>query len=123
MALARTGARYDCDHAGLYLLMPAMVELGLDPLIGAAGYPGTNVLSSFHSLASLLMLKASRRGRAANAFPLGADPGLGLALGLVAIPKATHLTSYSYRVRRASTSVSYTHLRAHETDSYLVCRL
>jgi len=97
-----TGARYDCDHAGLYLLMPAMVELGLDQLIGAAGYPGTNVLSSFHSLASLLMLKASRRGRAANAFPLGADPGLGLALGLVAIPKATHLTSYSYRVRRAS---------------------
>lgn len=97
-----TGARYDCDHAGLYLLLPAMVELGLDQLVAAARYPGTNVLSSFHSLASLLMLKCSRRGRAANAFPLGADPGLGLALGLVALPKATHLTSYSYRVRRAS---------------------
>jgi hypothetical protein len=49
---------------------------------------------------SLLLLKCSRRGRAANAFPLGADPGLGLALGLVALPKATHLTGYSYRVRR-----------------------
>jgi hypothetical protein len=33
---------------------------------------------------------------------LGADPGLGLALGLAAIPKATHLTSYSYRVKRSS---------------------
>src|SRR5664279_3092444 len=97
-----TGARYDCDHAGLYLLLPAMVELGLDQLIGAANYPGTKVLSSFHSMASLLMLKCSRRGRAGNAFPLGADPGLGLALGLLALPKATHLTSYSYRVRRAS---------------------
>src|SRR5659263_396175 len=97
-----TGARYDCDHAGLYLLLPAMVELGLDQLIGAASYPGTKVLSSFHSMASLLMLKCSRRGRAGNAFPLGADPGLGLALGLLALPKATHLTSYSYRVRRAS---------------------
>ena len=97
-----TGARYDCDHAGLYLLLPAMAELGLAQLIGAAHYPGTKVLSSFHSIASLLLLKASRRGRAANAFPLGADPGLGLALGLVALPKATHLTSYSYRVRRAS---------------------
>ncbi|MBI1843636.1 MAG: hypothetical protein HYR89_03360 [Actinobacteria bacterium] len=97
-----TGARYDCDHAGLYLLLPAMVELGLDELVGAARYPGTKVLTSFHSLASLLMLKCSRRGRAANAFPLGADPGLGLALGLVALPKATHLTSYSYRVARAS---------------------
>ena len=97
-----TGARYDCDHAGLYLLLPAMVELGLDALVSQARYPSTKVLSSFHSLASLLLLKASRRGRTANAFPLGADPGLGLALGLVAIPKATHLTSYSYRVRRAS---------------------
>lgn len=97
-----TGARYDCDHAGLYLLLPAIVELGLDELVGSARYPGTKVLSSFHSLASLLMLKCSRRGRAANAFPLGADPGIGLALGLVALPKATHLTSYSYRVRRSS---------------------
>jgi len=97
-----TGARYDCDHAGLYLLLPAMAELGLDTLVGAAAYPGTKVLSSFHSLASLLLVKASRRGRTANAFPLGADPGLGLAAGLVALPKATHLTSYSYRVRRSS---------------------
>jgi len=96
------GAVYDCDHAGLYLLLPALVELGLDTLVDAARYPATAVLSSFHSLASLLLLKCSRRGRTANAFPLGADPGLGLALGLVAIPKATHLTSYSYRVRRTS---------------------
>ncbi|MGH9155100.1 MAG: hypothetical protein ACRD1K_04465 [Acidimicrobiales bacterium] len=86
-----SGATWDCDHAGLYLLMPAMVELGLDALVASARYPGTTVLSSFHSLGSLLLLRASRRGRAANAFPLGADPGLGLALGLVALPKATHL--------------------------------
>lgn len=97
-----TGTTSPCDHAGLYLLLPAMAELGLNELVGSARYPGTKVLSAFHSLGSLLMLKASRRGRAANAFPLGADPGLGLALGLVALPKATHLTSYSYRVRRSS---------------------
>ena len=97
-----TGAVYDCDHAGLFVLLPALVELGVDELIRAAGFPGTKVLSSFHSLASLLLVKAAREGRAANAFPLGADPGLGLAVGLAAIPKATHLTSYSYRVKRSS---------------------
>jgi len=97
-----TGARYDCDHGGLYILLPALVELGIDKLIAGARYPGTSVLSPFHSLASLLLMKCSRRGRTANAFPLGGDPGLGLALGLAAIPKATHLTSYSYRVRRSS---------------------
>jgi len=79
-----------------------MATLGLDSLVTAARYPGTKVLSSFHSLGALLLLKCSRRARAANAFPLGVDPGLGLALGLVALPKATHLTSYSYRVRRSS---------------------
>jgi hypothetical protein len=97
-----TGARLDCDHAGLYLLLPALADLGLDELVASAGYPKTSALSAFHSLGSLLLLKCSRRGRAANAFPLGADPGLGLALGLVALPKATHLTSYSYRVRRTA---------------------
>lgn len=96
------GAAWPCDHAGLYLLLPAMVELGLDEVVAAAHYPATKVLSSFHSVASHLLLKCSRRGRVANAFPLGADPGLGLALGLSAIPKATHLTSYSYRVKRSS---------------------
>lgn len=96
------GASWPCDHAGLYLLLPALVELGLDTLVGASRYPSTSVLSAFHSLGSLLLLKCSRRGRAANAFPLGADPGPGLTLGLSALPKATHLTSYSYRVRRSA---------------------
>jgi transposase len=96
------GASFDCDHAGLYLLVPAMVEIGLDALVSAARYPGTSALSSFHSICSHLLLKCSRRGRVANAFPLGADPGLGLLAGLSAIPKATHLTSYSYRVKRSS---------------------
>ncbi len=92
------GTQMDCDHAGLFVLLPALVELGLDTLVAGAGYPGTKVLLPFHSLAWLLLLKCSRRHRAANAFPLGADPGLGLA----AIPKATHLTSYSNRVKRSS---------------------
>jgi transposase len=97
-----SGSVYECDHAGLYLLAPAMAELGLDKIVGRAGYPGTRALSAFQSIGSHLLLKASRRGRVANAFPLGADPGLGLVLGLVALPKATHLTSYSYRVKRTS---------------------
>jgi transposase len=96
------GNTWACDHAGLYLLMPAMAELGLDKLISGARYPGTKVLSSLHSIGAHLLVKCSRRGRVANAFPLGADPGLGLLLGLSAVPKATHLTSYSYRVRRSS---------------------
>jgi len=100
------GARFTCDHAGLYLLLPELAALRLDELARQAHYPGTSVLSSFHSIGALTLLKCSRRGRCANAFPLGADPGLGLLLGLSALPKATHLTSYSYRVKR-SANVSF----------------
>jgi len=79
------GASFDCDHAGLYLLVPAMVEIGLDARVCAARYPGTSALSSFHSICSHFLIKCCRRGRVANAFPLGADPGLGLLAGLSAI--------------------------------------
>jgi transposase len=96
------GRMFTCEHAGLYLLVPAMAELGLDALVAGAGYPSTKALGPFASLGSLLLLKAARKARAANAFSLGDDLGLGPLLGLSALPKATHLTSYSYRVRRAS---------------------
>src|SRR5665647_3875128 len=39
-------------------------------------------------------------------------------------PTRAHTASLSlYSLRRIYVPVSYTHLRAHETDSYLVCRL
>jgi hypothetical protein len=59
-------------------------------------------LRAFHSFGSLLLAKCARRSRASHVEALAADPGLGLLLGLTALPKATHLTSYSYRVRRES---------------------
>lgn len=95
------GASLPCDHAGLFLLVPAMVELGLHELVRAAGYPGTSQLSSWHSMGSLLLTKLARYGRISHVEALGADPGIGLLLGLVALPKATHLGSYSHRVRRS----------------------
>ena len=40
------GLSLPCDHAGLFLLVPAIVELGLPELIGSCGYPSTKVLSA-----------------------------------------------------------------------------
>ncbi len=94
------GASMDCAHAGLFVLFPAMVELGVDQVIAAGGYPSTSVLSSWHSMASLLTLKLLRAGRVHHATGLAADEALGLAVGLNVLPKATHATTYSYRVRR-----------------------
>ena len=91
-----------CDHAGLFLLVPRIVELGLHELIGACKYPSTKELSAWHSLGSLLLAKCARTPRVSHAHALADDDALGLLLGLTALPKATHLTSYSYRVRRSS---------------------
>jgi transposase len=96
------GLQLPCDHAGLFLLVPGIVELGLSDLVAACGYPSTKVLSAWHSLGTLLLAKCARKPRVSHTHALADDEGLGLLLGLTALPKATHLTSYSYRVRRAS---------------------
>jgi hypothetical protein len=96
------GLELSCDHAGLFLLVPGIVELGLHQLAGECGYPSTRALSAWHSLATLLLAKCARKPRVPHTHALSDDEGLGLLLGLTALPKATHLTSYSYRVRRAS---------------------
>jgi hypothetical protein len=96
------GLKLPCDHAGLFLLVPGFVELDLHELIASCGYPYTKVLSAWHSLGSLLLAKCARKARVSHTDALADDDALGLLLGLTALPKATHLTSYSYRVRRES---------------------
>ncbi len=59
-------------------------------------------LSSWHSLGALLLAKCARVARVSHSDALSDDRGLGLVLGLTALPKATHLSSYSYRVRRTA---------------------
>jgi hypothetical protein len=55
-------------------VLPELVAFDLPALVSAAGYPGTAVIPALSSIASLLALK------------------------LVALPKATALTTYSYRL-------------------------
>src|SRR5467141_962236 len=104
------GASMDCAHAGLFVLFPAMVELGVDQVIAAGGYPSTSVLSAWHSMASLLTLKLLRAGRVSNATGLADDEALGLAVGLNVLPKATHDRTYSWRVRREMNTAALTEL-------------
>jgi len=94
--------RLPCDHAGLLLLFPAMTDLGLHDLVQKAGYPSTTALSAWQSIASLLLAKCARRPRIHHLGSLTDDTGLAFALGLSALPKTTHLGSYSWRVRRQS---------------------
>ena len=91
-----------CDHAGLLLLFPAICDTGLPDLISGAGYPSTRELSSWQSTGTLLLAKCARKPRVSHAGTLADDQGLAFALGLTALPKTTHLGTYSWRVRRES---------------------
>ena len=79
-----------------------MTEAGLDDLIGSCGYPATTQLSAWHSIGTLLLAAATRVPRAHHIDKITDDEGLAFFLGLSALPKATHLSTYSYRVRRES---------------------
>jgi transposase len=96
------GTALGCDHAGLLLLFPAMAQLGMHELVRSAGYPSTRALSSWQSAGTLLLAKCARRPRIHHAGSLTDDQGLAFTLGLTSLPKATHLGTYSWRVRRES---------------------
>lgn len=96
------GMRIETEHAGLLLLLPAMVELGYADAVKAARYPSTKALSSWHSMASLLACKLARHRRIHHVEDLANDPAVGLVAGLNSLPKTTHLSGYSHRVERTS---------------------
>jgi len=79
-----------------------MARLGLADLVATCGYPSTRVLSAWASVGALLLAKAARRPRIHHIDSLTDDAGLAFTLGLTALPKATHLGTYSWRVRRES---------------------
>jgi transposase len=89
-----------CDHAGLLLLLPAITAIGLPDLISQAGYPSTRALTSWQSIGTLLLAKCARKPRVSHAGTLADDQGLAFILGLTALPKTTHLGTYSWRVHR-----------------------
>jgi transposase-like protein len=91
-------ARAETRVAGLLLAVPELVTLDLPALVRAAGYPGTSVIPAVNYLLSLLALKLVGIRRASHVEDLAADPGAALFAGLVALPKATALATYSYRL-------------------------
>jgi len=93
--------RISSEHAGLFLLVPELVELDIRALVAKAGYPSTTQLAALHSLLALLALKLYEERRRSHVYDIVHDRALGLFCGLNVLPKRTHLTGYSYRTTRA----------------------
>lgn len=71
------GLSLPCDHAGLFLLVPGIVDLGLHELVAGCDYPSTKVLDARHSLGTLLLAKCARKPRVSHTHALADDDALG----------------------------------------------
>ena len=89
---------FDTRVAGLMLADPDLVQMDLPRLVSAAGYPGTAMIPAMSYVLSLLCLKLVGMRRVSHVDDLAADMGAGLFASLVALPKATALSTYSYRL-------------------------
>jgi transposase len=91
-------ARAETKLAGLLLVIPDLLALDLPGLVAAAGYPGTTVIPALSSILSLLALKLTGTRRVSHVEDCANDPAAALFAGLSSLPKATALSTYSYRL-------------------------
>ena len=84
---------------GLFLFLPALVEMEFNRVISHCGLPGTKSVPAAHALRSLLALKLQSNRRYTHVMSAVLDEGLGLFAGLNVIPKRSFLTEYSCRIQ------------------------
>jgi Transposase DDE domain len=83
---------------GLFLFLPALVEMGFDQVIRRCDLPGTQMIPATHAMRSLLALKLFGTQRHLHVMSAVLDEGLALFAGLNVIPKRSFLTEYSCRL-------------------------
>ncbi len=93
--------RAETRLAGLLLVIPDLIALGVPDMITAAGYPSTPKIPALSYLLSLLALKLTSTRRVSHVYDIAADPAAALLAALTALPKATALTTYSYRLQHS----------------------
>lgn len=89
---------FTTNCGGLFLFIPDLVRLNVDHLADCAHLPGSKMIPSKCALRAALALKLWSLERKSHIMALVADEGMGLFVGLNAIPKRSYLSEYSCRV-------------------------
>src|SRR3990167_4167210 len=88
--------------AGVLIFLPLLQSLCIIKAIEDAHFPSTSQLGDVQMVLSFLSLKLMGNTRWSHDSVWSMDRVLGLFAGLNVLPKASTLTSYSYRVQRTS---------------------
>ena len=84
------------------LFLPLLENLGIVKAIQGVGFPQTSVLTDISSVLSFVALKILGNERLSHDTTWNMDRALGFFSGLNVLPKSSTLSSYSYRIDRAS---------------------
>jgi hypothetical protein len=97
---ALTDTQFSTHVGGLFLLLPLLARLDLEALVTRCRFPGSKMIPAAHAVRAALALKLLGKSRRSHGMDLVFDPGVALAVGLNAIPKATFISQYSSRLGR-----------------------
>ena len=85
-------------QAGLFLFVPLLASMDLNPVIAAAGLPGSCMIPAEQALRTLLGLKLLGAERKSHVMARVFDQAIAVFAGLNAVPKRAYLASYSSSV-------------------------
>ena len=97
-ALSLEPRTFRTKFGGLFLFLPALVEMDFNRLVTKSGVPGTKMVPAECAMRSLLALKLQSNRRHTHVMSAVLDEGLALFAGLNVIPKRSFLTEYSCRI-------------------------
>jgi transposase len=89
---------------GLFLFVPDLVRLPLEPIAKAARLPGSKMVPAAHALRASLALKLWSIERKRHIMAWVTDEGLALFAGLNVTPKKSFLSEYSSRIAPVQTT-------------------
>jgi len=92
------GLKVECAVGGIFLFAPLLAHFDIAALVRQAKLPASPKLSAFHYVMSMLALKLVGRERLSQVNDFNFDKGFGLFAGLNVLPKATAISTYSYRL-------------------------
>jgi transposase-like protein len=95
---------FETEGTALFVLLPQLVEWGLDRWVRQAGLPGSQMIPALQSVLSMLALKLVGTERLSHVMDACFDPGFALFAGINVLPKTTAISTYSYRVTREMTA-------------------
>jgi len=94
--------RAECQVAGVYLLLPYILESGILDIVSQCNLPESNDIGKCQASLSMLLLKLIGNERLSHIKQYDADSGFGIFAGLNVLPKPSYMCSYSCRTEASA---------------------